>query len=139
MNNLLLDNIQMTSKGIESIADFMKKGFVQLINSKMSGGSGMYIGFDSHDIMTTVTSTVEISNSIFNNSCVKLETIHVPTNSTDIVLTSTIKNFTFTRCKCWYMINFKGLKSQRINVTIVVANIINNSSPFLMYMKPRCL
>ena len=135
VNNLLLDSIHMISKSQESIAVFMKKGFVQLINSKMSGGSGMYIGFDSHDTVSTVTSTVEISNSIFNNSCVKLETIHVPTNSTNIVLAGMIKNSTFTSCKCWYVINFKSLKSQRINVTIVDANIIDNHSPFLMYVK----
>ena len=51
----------------------------------MSGRSGMYVGLTS-----TATSTVEISNSTFSDSCIQLETIYGSTNSTKIILVGTI-------------------------------------------------
>ena len=135
---LLLDSIEIKyerESTSTSIAIFMKEAVVQLTNSKLSGGSGIYIGLSA----SKAISTVEISNSVFYNSCIHTETFHTSTNSTNVILAGTIKNTTFARCSnnsnCWYVINFQGLKEQRINLTIVDVNIVDSSSPFLMYIK----
>lgn len=137
-STLLLDSIQiiLSERGERkitrtSITIFANGALVQLINSKMFERSGMYIGLSS----TASNSTVQISNSVFNDSCIRFETFLGSTNSTKAILVGSIKNSTFARCKCWYVINIKGLKEQRINLTIVDVNIVNSTSPFLMYAK----
>ena len=108
-----------------SIAILVKEAIVRLTNSNCLEDQA-YIGLSA----SKAISTVEISNSrsVFYNSCIHTETLHTSTNSTNVILAGTIKNTTFARCSnnnnCWYVINFQGLKEQRINLTIVDVNRI---------------
>lgn len=134
--DVVLDSIKIISGSNESLVMFVSKGYIQLVNSVLSGNSGIFVLFN----IGTDKSVVNISNCTFNTSCVGFKIIPTDrcrsnTSHPPPMYTGIITNTTFIGCSCWSLLGIQGYKYQKTEINITDVNIVESSSSFLIYAK----